>query len=192
MNRTMRELIDITDDFPVTPMGFGGNMILHREMFSRVGFDPAITRGEDIDYIINARIAGMSFYFDSKLTVIHKPPRQNETPMYAKLRQDVIRFMYQQKKLEFFGFSPKLFDPYPGILLRDEFPKIAKEALEASVEPELIAQFGSPGEIIAEAQRHSVINFPQYEKFTKKWTKSINMLKGYSFSDILAKKIQVI
>ena len=98
----------------------------------------------------------------------------------------------QQKKLELFGLSPELFDPYPGILLSEEFPQIAEEALEASVEPELTAQFGSPGEIIAEAQSHAAINIPRYEKFTKLWTKSINTLKDQSFCDTLVRKIQVI
>jgi hypothetical protein len=63
INQTMRELMAKADRLIETPMVFGGNMVFHKKLFSQVCFDPAIPRGEDIDYLINAsaalRIAGI-------------------------------------------------------------------------------------------------------------------------------------
>ncbi len=48
-------------------------MILHRELFECVPFDPLVTRGEDVDYLINSRIFGFSFFLDNTLSVKHLP-----------------------------------------------------------------------------------------------------------------------
>jgi len=104
MNETMSRLMASPDELKKTPMALGGNMIFYRDLFTQVGFDPAITRGEDIDYLINARIAGHSFYFDPKLTITHLPPRYFEAPQYAKMRQDVIRFIYEREKIVYFTY----------------------------------------------------------------------------------------
>jgi len=57
-----------------TPFVFGGNMVIHRELFTVVPFDPDVPRGEDIDYLINARMFGFSFFLDNKLSIRHLPP----------------------------------------------------------------------------------------------------------------------
>ncbi len=36
----------------------GGLMALHARAFTRVAFDPFITRGEDLDYLFNMRMFG--------------------------------------------------------------------------------------------------------------------------------------
>ncbi|HEX9092817.1 MAG TPA: hypothetical protein VF902_02425, partial [Coriobacteriia bacterium] len=36
-------------------VAFGGCLALHRDMYANVSFDPWVLRGEDIDYVINAR-----------------------------------------------------------------------------------------------------------------------------------------
>ena len=56
MNEGMRVLQGENGRLTSTPIVFGGNMVFHRDLFTQIGFDPAITRGEDIDYLINARI----------------------------------------------------------------------------------------------------------------------------------------
>ena len=45
-----------------TPFAFGGAMTLHRELFECVPFDPLVPRGEDVDYVINSRMFGFSFF----------------------------------------------------------------------------------------------------------------------------------
>lgn len=44
-----------------TPFVFGGNMVIHRNLFTVVPFDQNVRRGEDIDFLINARMLGFHF-----------------------------------------------------------------------------------------------------------------------------------
>jgi len=176
MNETMRQLMAHPDKLKKTPMALGGNMIFHRELFTQVGFDPAITRGEDIDYLINARIAGQSFHFDPKMTITHLPPRHFEAPQYAKMRQDVIRFIYEREKLRLHNLSPDEFLPYPGHLLNDGFIPAALEALHAVATPEMVSKFGTPEEIITLAKVHAKKYVLEYETFSAYWRKAIKVL----------------
>ncbi len=153
-------------------MALGGNMIFHKELFSQVGFDPAITRGEDIDYLINARIAGHPFFFNPRLSITHLPPRHFESSQYAKMRQDVIRFIYEKEKLRLNNLSPDEFAPYPGQLLSDDFIPAALEALHINASQEAISQFGSPEEIIAFAQAYAKERAPKYAVFAEQWVKA--------------------
>lgn len=61
MNTAMRALQAAPGRLVETPMALGGNMVFHRQLWERVSFDPWITRGEDIDYLINARLPGVPF-----------------------------------------------------------------------------------------------------------------------------------
>lgn len=185
MNETMRWLMTHPDELVKTPMALGGNMIFHRELFTQVGFDPAITRGEDIDYLLNARIAGHSFYFDSKLTIIHRPPRHFEAPEYAKMQQDIIRFMYEREKLYLYDLSPNEFLPYPGRLLNDDFIPAALEALQAVTTPEMLSKFASPEEFILAAQTHTKEYASQYATFSIRWVKAIKLLQSQRIKDEL-------
>ena len=109
-----------------TPFAFGGAMILHRDLFQSVPFDPHITRGEDIDYLINARMYGFSFFLDNTLSIKHLPePKSN--PEWMRIREDIIRFVYQKEKLasqyktsNMIMVTPEDFDPYPGEFLKDD------------------------------------------------------------------------
>ena len=44
----------------------GGLMALHARAFTRVAFDPFITRGEDLDYLFNMRMFGYDVWFDNE------------------------------------------------------------------------------------------------------------------------------
>lgn len=178
MNKTIRQLMERPAALKKTPMALGGNMIFHRDLFTQVGFDPAITRGEDIDYLINARISGHHFYFDPKLTITHLPPRHFEAPQYAKMRQDVIRFIYEREKLRLHGLPADDLSPYPGQLLSDDLIFSALEALRALGTPEMIKGFGTPEEIIIYSQDYAQAKASQYSTFEKYWRKTINILKG--------------
>ena len=109
-----------------TPFAFGGAMILHRDMFQSVPFDPHITRGEDIDYVINSRMFGFSFFLDNTLSIKHLPvPKKH--PQWKRIREDIYRFVYEKAKISsqckkgnMVIVSPEDFDPYPGEFLRDD------------------------------------------------------------------------
>jgi len=109
-----------------TPFVFGGNMVIHRELFTMVPFDPGVPRGEDIDYLINARMFGFSFFLDNKLSIRHLPPSKSH-PVWIQLREDIYRFIYERAKLEgqvvkegMVKVSPEDLDPYPGRFLRSD------------------------------------------------------------------------
>jgi len=109
-----------------TPFAFGGAMIIHRDMFQSVPFDPEITRGEDIDYLINSRMYGFSFFLDNTLSIKHLPvPKKH--PQWKRIREDIYRFVYEREKIAtqfktgtMVVVTPEDFDPYPGEFLRDD------------------------------------------------------------------------
>ncbi len=126
MNQAFQQYILCEERIQRCPFVFGGNMVLHREVFTRIPFDPAITRGEDIDYLINASIFGFSFFIDNKLKIRHLPPPK-PYPEWMKIRVDIIRFLYEREKLRRQRpaegtrriFAEEL-DPYPGAFLKDD------------------------------------------------------------------------
>jgi hypothetical protein len=100
-------------------MAFGGCMALHRDMYCNVSFDPWVLRGEDVDYVINARMHGGDVFLDGAWHVLHQPPATASAAI--KFRQDVYRFIYEQRKLEFAKSQIDLrrvqsasLRPYPG------------------------------------------------------------------------------
>jgi hypothetical protein len=109
----------------VTPWVFGGNMVIHRELFMRVAFDPRVTRGEDIDYLINARMLGYRFFLHPGLRVRHLPPPKT-APLWRRFREDVDRFFYTREKISsrlpegWCRVRPEELDPYPGRFLRED------------------------------------------------------------------------
>ena len=169
INQTMRELMAKPHRVIETPMIFGGNMIFHKKLFSQVCFDPAIPRGEDIDYLINARIAGETFFFDPELVITHLPPRHYESPEYGKMKQDLIRFSYEREKILRAGLNPSDFSPYPGCLLDEEVIGLALKALSAIGSEAVAKRFGTPEEIFIEAGEYAERHLPRYFKFAELW-----------------------
>ena len=75
INAAMQGLMKGSDGLVPSPLALGGNMVFHPDLFCNVCFDPGITRGEDIDYLINAHMQGIQWWFDPELTILHVPPR---------------------------------------------------------------------------------------------------------------------
>lgn len=126
MNRTFKEFIDKGPRLKVTPFAFGGNLMIHRDLFTRIPFDPSIPRGEDIDFLINARLFGFKTYLDNQLSIKHIAPPKT-SPTWESLREDIFRFVYEKRKLEgqkgYPGLHPLQaadLDPYPGEFLKDD------------------------------------------------------------------------
>jgi hypothetical protein len=166
----MRMLTANDGDLVPSPMALGGNMVFHRDLFTRVCFDPGITRGEDIDYLINARLEGFRWWFDPALTILHLPPRHLETPTYQRTREDVLRFIYEREKLRLHGeIKPAWLEPYPGALLGDDLEEHALAALQADATPELVERLGDPKSIVEEARQHAARNAPRYASHLSAW-----------------------
>ncbi len=101
---------------------YGGLCAIHREAFIRVSFDPWIPRGEDLDYLLNVRMYGGDVWFDNQWHIRHiPPPTRNES---QRFRQDIYRWIYEHRKLEYsksqidlIQIAPHSLDPYPGPFL---------------------------------------------------------------------------
>ncbi|MDR0514216.1 MAG: hypothetical protein LBG81_03525 [Coriobacteriaceae bacterium] len=100
----------------------GGCLALHKEAFKRLGFDPWIPRGEDLDYLLNLRMYGSDIWFDNQWSLVHKPPA---TPSEGvRFRQDIYRWIYELRKMEYsrtqidlLQVRPSSLEPYPGPFL---------------------------------------------------------------------------
>ncbi|MDO9574977.1 MAG: hypothetical protein Q7J55_00430 [bacterium] len=133
MNEAFDKVIGTEPRLKETPFVFGGNMIIHRDLFNVVPFDPNVPRGEDMDFLINARMFGFTFFLDNQLSIGHLPPPETH-PTWMQLREDIYRFMYERAKIEhqketkgMTKVYPEDFDPYPGgFLKRDLEEKIEK------------------------------------------------------------------
>lgn len=119
-----------------TPFAFGGLMVIHRNLFRIVPFDPEMTRGEDLDYLINAKMFGFNFFLDNKLAIKHLPPGKHHA-VWKRLRQDIYRFFYEKAKIEsqeekpnMIEIEPEDFDPYPGEFMKEDLEdKVTKTNL---------------------------------------------------------------
>ncbi|HEC24147.1 MAG TPA: hypothetical protein ENI95_14645 [Chloroflexi bacterium] len=169
MNEGLRALMQQPGELVPSPQALGGNMAFHRELFMRVGFDPGITRGEDMDYLINARLAGVQWWMAKDLRITHLPPHHYRTPRYDQLRKDLIRFFYERAKLRSHGVDPALFDPYPGRFLRADLEQHALEALESEATPAYVRLYGDPETILAEAAARAETHLPRYAGFATGW-----------------------
>jgi hypothetical protein len=101
---------------------YGGLCSIHREAYRRVSFDPWISRGEDLDYLLNIRMYGGDVWFDNKWAIHHLPP--TERAEAQRFRQDIYRWIYEHRKLEYsksqidlLQIQPHSLDPYPGPFL---------------------------------------------------------------------------
>jgi hypothetical protein len=181
INAAMRMLTTKSGGLTPSPMALGGNMVFHREVFTQVCFDPGITRGEDIDYLINARLQEVRWWFDPELTILHLPPRHHETPPYQRTREDVRRFIYEREKLRLHGEGrPEWLEPYPAALLGEDLEEQAIAALKMEATPELVERFGDPQSIVEAAREHARLNAPRYPGFLDAWRQQMRRLENDS------------
>ncbi len=116
------EIITSKRQLVETTFAFGGNMALHWKMFEKIPFDPYITRGEDMDLLLNAKMFGLNFLLDTDLKVVHLPGQSKVN--WSEMRQDLYRFLYMREKLRSQSLlryiehtSIDSFQPYPGHFL---------------------------------------------------------------------------
>jgi hypothetical protein len=155
-----------------TPFCYGGNMEFTPELAASVGFDPDITRGEDIDYLINARMEGKRFYLRKDLNILHRPPKGGsyKDSSLSKLEQDVIRFVYEREKLL---ASQQVPDLHP--LTAEELMPYPGEFLAADIEQDACAALRSAGyqgdgrEFVEEVRDGAQARVLRYLAFRQRW-----------------------
>ncbi|MCI7730302.1 glycosyltransferase [Enorma burkinafasonensis] len=113
----------------------GGCCALSARAFTRVAFDPYITRGEDLDYLCNLRLHGLDVWFDNAWVVRHLPPRGEGGAQ--RFMADVYRWYYERAKLadasrrnDLTSVTAASLMPYPGPWFSDELDaRVRKTAL---------------------------------------------------------------
>lgn len=166
MNAAIEKIERETGRLVETSIGFGGNMVIHSQVFQKIPFDPYIPRGEDIDYIIDAYLSGYHFFFDKELFIVHLPP-----PSGSHLKEDVIRFIYEREKLRKLnvnGAFRSFLEPYPGAFLHDDQEEQVYEVL---------IERGLSQELVEVAKRYSEENLPRFFKFQKEWPEFMEEIK---------------
>jgi len=172
----------------MTPFAFGGLMVIHKNMFQIVPFDPLVTRGEDIDYLINAKMFGFDFFLDNQLNIKHLPPAKHH-PIWIRTREDIYRFLYEKTKIEqqtdhsnMVHVTYRDFMPYPGEFLKDDLEdKIFKTnillALDYLAEGKVEDCKGAIENIyLSKYEAIPKLNvFETYRNTQKKWERLIEM-----------------
>jgi hypothetical protein len=187
-----------------TPLALGGNMVFPETLFYNVSFDPGITRGEDIDYLMNSRLLGFSWYFDGTLSITHLPPKATAgdpltTTPYAKLQRDVLRFYYQRQKIRFSQQHPELeslgpedFGLYPGEFLKDDLEDQALEALQLLRPQDADERFLPLPERMLELARQRAKRVEEYPAFNSSWKRALQVVgKHKELKEEMSRKLGV-
>jgi hypothetical protein len=157
LNAAFAQIIERPPRLKETPFAFGGNLLIHRRVTETVPFDPLITRGEDIDFLMNARMFGYRCHLDRDLTITHLPPPKTH-PLWRQHREDIIRFSYQREKLRrqqdtagMTRVSTAELMPYPGRFLGENLESLAADSAAL-----LAAEYEAQGDTRAAAEaRHN-------------------------------------
>jgi hypothetical protein len=185
-----------------TPFAFGGNMVLHNELFQRVPFDPYIPRGEDMDMLVNAKLFGFTFLLDNQLSVVHSPQRLGSR--WSEMRQDLYRFAYMRRKLRYSrqrrGVTPlrmESLEPYPGHFLKgDLFFKFAVSCLLSTFHTALEGSAHACIEYtkniqlaVSDVHRYVARHYKDYFGFQECWARIMPLVRGDKvIKDYLEKK----
>lgn len=160
-----------------TSIGFGGNMVIHQDLFTHVPFDPYIPRGEDIDYITTCRIQGYKFWWDDDLFVYHTAPDRFRRSPCAMLRTDIARFIYSREKIAAAvarGLpTPGDLDPYPGRFLRNDLVELSLRALREVCPEEESSQAFVDDTVLRVREAAS-----KYFPFKKHWERLMAKIKA--------------
>lgn len=172
-----------------TTFAFGGNMALHWRMFEKLPFDPYITRGEDMDLLLNAKMFGFEFQLDTELKVIHLAGE--EKMHWSEMRQDLYRFLYMREKMTMQKnvrnvkyIEVDALKPYPGHFLGSEMlirfaASSSLNYLNSLIRGEIrnakkfLCNFTRISQALHSAKKHSL----DYFTFQKRWSKILPKIR---------------
>ena len=135
-NRVMERMQTSSSRFSRSNHLCGGCCALHAEAYAKVPFDPYITRGEDLDYVLNLRANGMDAWFDNAWFVRSQPPEEMAS-VPSMFMQDVHRWLYEYRKLDAMNARRDLrtityesLMPYPAPWL---FPEVRRRVFRTAL-----------------------------------------------------------
>lgn len=164
----------------------GGCCALHAAAFTRVPFDPYITRGEDLDYVLNCRAIGLDVWFDNSWFVRLQPPEE-AAPVPSTFMQDVYRWLYEYRKLDAMNarrdlrtITPESLAPYPAPwLVPDVRRRVFQTALRRFVTgPDRLAYLGILTKGRYEADKFAKVASTRYLSFAMVWPTIASALWG--------------
>ena len=163
----------------------GGCLAIHKEAFRRLAFDPWITRGEDLDYMLNLRMYGSDIWFDNHWVLRHLPPH---TPSEGtRFRQDIFRWLYEYRKLEYSRalidlqqVKPASLEPYPGPFLEPGLRNRIKITawLRSFACSDKKAYRRAAKAVTGEASAYAEANCAKYFEFQYVWPEAMNRLES--------------
>mgnify|MGYP002511818624 CR=1 FL=1 len=163
----------------------GGCLAVHKEAFRRLAFDPWITRGEDLDYMLDLRMYGSDIWFDNQWVLRHLPPRTASEG--TRFRQDIFRWLYEYRKLEYSRalidlqqVKPASLEPYPGPFLEPGLrSRIRLTAwLRSFACSDKKAYRRAAKAARKEAQTYAERNCAKYFEFQYTWPEAMARLEG--------------
>lgn len=129
MNKTFEKIIEPEPRLKITPYVFGGIMALHKNLYSKLPFDPNMNRGEEFDYLVDSLMFGYPFFLDNQWYIRHDPPPASY-PDWMQIREDIYTFVYLRTKMQTQEDRPNMhrvyaedFDPFPGYFLQKSLPE---------------------------------------------------------------------
>ena len=199
-NETFQKIFCDNPRWKKTPLSHGGLSIIHREVFSRVPYDLYALRGEDMDYNLNTRMFGFTFFADNTLEIRHLPPKRLH-PIWQSFRQDMLRFLWERLKIKLQVDKPDMkkitaeeFDPYPGYFLKDNLEEMIFKS-QSMLAAEYLTQ-GKPKDA-AEALNNIFLSknspildidaFKDFTDFQKLWIELISQLEEMPNKKIILK-----
>ena len=163
----------------------GGCLALHKEAYKRLSFDPWITRGEDLDYMLNLRMYGSDIWFDNKWYMRHLPPATKSEGL--RFRQDIYRWLYEYRKMEYsrtqidlMKITPDSLEPYPGSFLRPGIMRRIRITawLRSLGRPDKAGYRKAAKAAAGEAAAYAERNCKNYFEFQYVWPELMNRLEN--------------
>ena len=163
----------------------GGCLILHREAFRRLSFDPWIARGEDLDYMLDLRMYGSDIWFDNEWVLRHLPPAERHEG--SRFRQDIYRWLYEFRKMEYsraqidlLQVKPSSLEPYPGPFLEENVGRRVRITafLRSLVRPDKAAYRAAAREAAGEAEAYAKRNCAKYFELQQVWSELMRCMEG--------------
>lgn len=163
----------------------GGCLALHKEAFKRLSFDPWIPRGEDLDYLLNLRMYGSDIWFDNRWVLRHLPPES--TSEGTRFRQDIYRWLYEYRKMEYsrtqidlLQVRPKSLEPYPGPFLEPGIMKRIRLTafLRSLARPDKRAYRKAAKAAAGEASTYAQRNCSNYFEFQYVWPELMSRMES--------------
>jgi hypothetical protein len=195
MNEALHDLIE-TKHMQPTYFALGGNLVLGKEIIQNVSFDPKVIRGEDMDYVMNAKMFGYPILFDADLTIEHQPPPHSSSEIEA-LRKSTERFIYESRKIQTQKKHPDTtlithedMGIYPGTLLDNPEPIFVSAnthlltSLENTGKKKEAKEVQKTLESIPKLLQQKDV-FETYYKFNKEWQKFMKKVDKISLKNEL-------